>query len=301
MGLKHHGTQVEFVTHYLDFLTTFNDDNNTRVVFEKVLSEDNGLDKQQALVIWDRFWDFEVSRGDLGAIHKIEKRRAALYPESRSASSLARLAHRYRVQDLWPCGDSQLQLMNVDPNEGSLPHSSSATKKSDSGGGGGRGDRERGSGDGGKGGGGGGEGRPVNVVVQGKDVIVEPKRPSVPLPPIPKPLQDFLDMLPNGPVANPPNPDEILSMIHQMIIPGRFYKPPTTMSVTGSLIPGSAPVPPPPPPGRPPGSGAPGTGGGGVSEGTGRGGGKRGRDEAPGAGGDVFRNRQKQRFANITD
>ena len=29
----------------------------------------------------------------------------------------------------------------------------------------------------------------MSIYVQGKDVVVEPKRPSVPLPPIPKPLQ----------------------------------------------------------------------------------------------------------------
>lgn len=70
----------------------------------------------------------------------------------------------------------------------------------------------------------------------------------------------------------------------QMMIPPRFYKPPSTMSVGASnLIPGS---------------GASNHGGGGGRR---DGGGKRNRKGDDESGGnDLFRQRQKQRFANIT-
>ena len=172
MGLKHYGTEVPYVLQYLDWLMTFNDtDNNTRVVFEKVLSEENGLDKQQALVVWDRFWEFEVSRGDLQTIHKIEKRRAALYPELRPANALSRVAHRYRFEAMWPCGETQLELMGIDPGAAAADLAMAAGKRGDAG--------ARGAGA--------EDGKGSVVVVQGKEQ--EPKRASVPLPPIPKPLQ----------------------------------------------------------------------------------------------------------------
>ena len=40
LGFKKFKDKVGFVTHYLDFLIHLNDDNNTRVLFERVLSAD---------------------------------------------------------------------------------------------------------------------------------------------------------------------------------------------------------------------------------------------------------------------
>jgi cleavage stimulation factor subunit 3 len=54
MGLKSFGTELQYVLKYLDFLTSTNDDNNTRVVFEKVLADDNGLSPENALRVWNR-------------------------------------------------------------------------------------------------------------------------------------------------------------------------------------------------------------------------------------------------------
>ena len=38
LGFKKYKDKVGFVSHYLDFLIHLNDDNNTRVLFERVLS-----------------------------------------------------------------------------------------------------------------------------------------------------------------------------------------------------------------------------------------------------------------------
>ena len=51
MGLKHHCGEIKYVLAYVDFLMTLNDDNNTRVLFEKVLADDAGLDRQQSLEV----------------------------------------------------------------------------------------------------------------------------------------------------------------------------------------------------------------------------------------------------------
>ena len=40
LGFKRYKDHVGFVSHYLDFLIHLNDDNNTRVLFERVLSAD---------------------------------------------------------------------------------------------------------------------------------------------------------------------------------------------------------------------------------------------------------------------
>jgi hypothetical protein len=79
----------------------------------------------------------------------------------------------------------------------------------------------------------------------------------------------------------------MVNMLNQMMIPPRFYKPPSTMSVGANLIPGTA------------------TGSSNKNQGGRHGGGggnKRGkRDDDDAQGNDMFRQRQKQRFANITD
>ena len=47
LGFKKYKDKVGFVSHYLDFLIHLNDDNNTRVLFERVLSADT-LDPREA-------------------------------------------------------------------------------------------------------------------------------------------------------------------------------------------------------------------------------------------------------------
>ena len=216
MGLKHYSCEVEFVLQYLDFLASFNDDNNTRVVFEKVLADENSLDRQQALLIWDRFVDFEYSRGDLSAIHKLEQRRAMIYPERQGSQSLAQLACRFRFSNLWPCSNIERDLLGIQSQDSATLSS----QKSKGSGSSGKGDpdshaKEKG----------GSSDKPS------KSSSMDHKRPSVPLPPIPLAVQELLNQLPSGPFPVSPNPDEILSLIHQLIVPPQFYKPPQTMSV----------------------------------------------------------------------
>lgn len=60
---------------------------------------------------------------------------------------------------------------------------------------------------------------------------------------MPRALQELVDALPQGilPAGLPgPNPEEMVNMLNQIMIPPRFYNPPQTMSVGANLIPGSA-------------------------------------------------------------
>lgn len=53
------------------------EDNNTRVLFERVLSS-GGLTPQLSVEVWNRFLEFESNIGDLSSIVKVERRRSAI-------------------------------------------------------------------------------------------------------------------------------------------------------------------------------------------------------------------------------
>ena len=56
----------------------FSDDNNTRVLFERIL---NTLPKEQSRVIMSRYLQFESQYGDLASIIKIDRRISAICTE----------------------------------------------------------------------------------------------------------------------------------------------------------------------------------------------------------------------------
>lgn len=53
------------------------EDNNTRVLFERVLSS-GGLTPQLSVEVWNRFLEFESNIGDLSSIVKVERRRSSV-------------------------------------------------------------------------------------------------------------------------------------------------------------------------------------------------------------------------------
>lgn len=53
------------------------EDNNTRVLFERVLSS-GGLTPHLSVEVWNRFLEFESNIGDLSSIVKVERRRSAV-------------------------------------------------------------------------------------------------------------------------------------------------------------------------------------------------------------------------------
>lgn len=92
LGLKRFGGSPEYVMCYIDYLSHLNEDNNTRVLFERVLSS-GGLTPHLSVEVWNRFLEFESNIGDLSSIVKVERRRSAILEKvmTYSATQLSRV------------------------------------------------------------------------------------------------------------------------------------------------------------------------------------------------------------------
>ena len=73
LGFKKFKSAPRYVSEYLYFLSHLNEDNNTRVLFERSLTSD-ALKPDQAMQIWNKFLEFETNVGDLVGIKKVESK-----------------------------------------------------------------------------------------------------------------------------------------------------------------------------------------------------------------------------------
>ncbi|CAG2210636.1 CSTF3 [Mytilus edulis] len=64
LGLKKYGGHPEYALCYMDFMSHLNEDNNTRVLYERSLSSGQIL-PEKSIEIWSRFLAFESEVGDL--------------------------------------------------------------------------------------------------------------------------------------------------------------------------------------------------------------------------------------------
>lgn len=110
LGLKKFGAIPEYITCYIDYLSHLNEDNNTRVLFERVLSS-GSLEPEKSVDIWNRFLEFESNIGDLQSIVKVEKRRSEVLSKIKEfeGKETAQLVDRYRFLDLFPCSPQELK------------------------------------------------------------------------------------------------------------------------------------------------------------------------------------------------
>ncbi|XP_026478167.1 protein suppressor of forked isoform X2 [Ctenocephalides felis] len=110
LGLKKFSDSPEYVMCYIDYLSHLNEDNNTRVLFERVLSSGH-LSAQHSVEIWNRFLEFESNIGDLASIVKTEKRRSAVLEKLKEfeGKDTAQLVDRYKFLNLYPCSASELK------------------------------------------------------------------------------------------------------------------------------------------------------------------------------------------------
>jgi hypothetical protein len=69
LGLKRFSDKPEYVRQYMDFMSNMNDDNNTRVLYERVLTEDASGDKMET--VWNKYLEFECNVGDLQSMQKV--------------------------------------------------------------------------------------------------------------------------------------------------------------------------------------------------------------------------------------
>ncbi|XP_005184856.1 protein suppressor of forked [Musca domestica] len=119
LGLKRFGGSPEYVMCYIDYLSHLNEDNNTRVLFERVLSS-GGLTPQHSVNIWNRFLEFESNIGDLSSIVKVERRRSAVLENLKEyeGKETAQLVDRYKFLDLYPCTTIELRSIGYTENVG---------------------------------------------------------------------------------------------------------------------------------------------------------------------------------------
>ncbi|XP_075693890.1 cleavage stimulation factor subunit 3 isoform X2 [Rhinoderma darwinii] len=110
LGLKKYGDIPEYVLAYIDYLSHLNEDNNTRVLFERVLTS-GSLPPEKSGEIWSRFLAFESNIGDLASILKVEKRRYTAFKEEYEGKETALLVDRYKFMDLYPCSASELKAL----------------------------------------------------------------------------------------------------------------------------------------------------------------------------------------------
>ncbi len=113
LGLKKYGQNVDYILAYIDYMTHLNEDHNARVLFERVVSNDNLIAKESQLAIWHEFLKFESQVGDLQSIKKVEKRRLAIYSDLNKLEGRETflLIDRYKFLNLLPCSTDELKLL----------------------------------------------------------------------------------------------------------------------------------------------------------------------------------------------
>uniref|UniRef100_A0A3P9ANC3 Cleavage stimulation factor subunit 3 n=1 Tax=Esox lucius TaxID=8010 RepID=A0A3P9ANC3_ESOLU len=110
LGLKKYGDIPEYILAYIDYLSHLNEDNNTRVLFERVLTS-GSLSPEKSGEIWARFLAFESNIGDLASILKVERRRFTAFRDEYEGKETALLVDRYKFMDLYPCSASELKAL----------------------------------------------------------------------------------------------------------------------------------------------------------------------------------------------
>ncbi|KAF7493188.1 Cleavage stimulation factor subunit 3 [Sarcoptes scabiei] len=116
LGLKKFLHEPNFILAYIDFLSHLNEENNIRVLFERVLSGD-ALSPEKSLEIWNKFLEFESQIGDLASVIKVEKRRSLVIEKlQKNHSESSWLVDRYKFLHLTPCSPSELKSIGYYSN-----------------------------------------------------------------------------------------------------------------------------------------------------------------------------------------
>ncbi|CAD5125908.1 DgyrCDS14090 [Dimorphilus gyrociliatus] len=131
LGLKKFFSNPDYVRMYLDFMSHLNEDNNTRVLYERVLQQ---LDSSKSHEIWNKFLHFESTVGDMASMRKVEKRRAQVLQSEYEGRETALLVDRYKYLDLLPCDSQSLRCLGYTQQQdrsNHVVHSSIIADKSD--------------------------------------------------------------------------------------------------------------------------------------------------------------------------
>ncbi|XP_014665029.1 PREDICTED: cleavage stimulation factor subunit 3-like [Priapulus caudatus] len=128
LGVKRYADSPEFILSYVEHLSHLNEDNNTRVLFERVLTS-GGLRDENSLEIWNEFLRFETDVGDLASILKVERRRNAVIERlsALEGKETALLVDRYKFLDLYPCTGGELRAIGYRELSRPRPHAAATT------------------------------------------------------------------------------------------------------------------------------------------------------------------------------
>nr|XP_002126480.1 cleavage stimulation factor subunit 3 [Ciona intestinalis] len=110
LGLKRFGHEPDYLLAYIDYMSHLNEDNNTRVLFERVLTS-TSLSPDKSGTIWDKYLEFECNVGDLSSLLKVENRRLEAFKADYEGKSTCMLIDRYRFLDLYPCAPEILRAL----------------------------------------------------------------------------------------------------------------------------------------------------------------------------------------------
>ncbi|XP_065826444.1 cleavage stimulation factor subunit 3-like [Oscarella lobularis] len=108
LGLKKYSDDVSYGVAYVDYLSHLNEDNNTRVLFERLLTS---MPSEKSSPLWTKFLDFETNVGDLPSILNVEKRRNAVLQEQFKDRENVLLIDRYKYMGMFPCSPLDLRAM----------------------------------------------------------------------------------------------------------------------------------------------------------------------------------------------
>lgn len=119
LGLKKFGASPDYILSYIHFMNSLNEENNTRVLFERVLTTCS-LQPKDTVEIWNSFLEFEAGIGDLSSINKVERRRVTalgnVFPKCTTSSWAV---DKYKFQDLYPCSITELRSLGYEPQQSS--------------------------------------------------------------------------------------------------------------------------------------------------------------------------------------
>jgi cleavage stimulation factor subunit 3 len=104
LGMKKFFESIEFIMEYINFLFQINDQNNLRVLFEKVLQNSS---TNQVPEIWNAFQKFQSITGNLLSPSNFNDRLSGINA-SGDPNGMFSLVQRYRFLDLWPCTPEEL-------------------------------------------------------------------------------------------------------------------------------------------------------------------------------------------------
>ncbi|CAK8683477.1 unnamed protein product [Clavelina lepadiformis] len=110
LGLKRFGHEPDYLLAYIDYMSHLNEDNNTRVLFERVLTS-GSLPRDKSGTIWNKYLEFECNVGDLSSLLKVENRRLEAFKADFEGKTTCLLVDRYRFLDMYPCSAEHLKAL----------------------------------------------------------------------------------------------------------------------------------------------------------------------------------------------